>query len=97
MNQEYIFEKISQLRLPQEVSAADLIVAARDAEIIGDRIRSQPEKMQHLANAILKGEREVFDSLLTEVRLTESDVVKDGGGLIWLVVVVVLLYSTDAY
>jgi hypothetical protein len=97
MENARILDKISRIQIPRKFEPEQLAVAARDAEILADRLRSEPVTAHALVEALLIGEQERAHNLLMELRLTEEQVRSEGGGLFWLIVLAVCLYSTDAY
>ncbi|WP_433727130.1 hypothetical protein ACQP2Y_11575 [Actinoplanes sp. CA-051413] len=97
MSTAQIIEKINRIRIPESIGREQLALATRDAEILADRLRSAPDRMQALVEALLNDDREPALRLLSDLDLTEEDVRKEGGGLFWLIVLAVVLYSTDAY
>lgn len=97
MANQQVLNKIHRLRIPDSIGPAQLAIAARDAEIISDRLTSRPDAMQAIIDAVLNGDQKQASRLLADLKLTEEDVRSEGGGMFWLIVIVVVLYATDAY
>jgi hypothetical protein len=53
--------------------------------------------MTALLDAVLQDRGDDAVRMIKELGLSEEEISAQGGGLFWLVVVAVLLYSTDAY
>lgn len=75
----------------------DLERAARDAEILAGKLRDEPDRLREVLQAVKGGDKRSAVRGLKELGMSEEDFEREGGGLFWLVVIVVLLYATDAY
>ena len=75
----------------------DLERAARDAEILAAKLRENPEGITEVFHAVRRGDKKAAAAKLQELGMSEDDFKEQGGGLFWLVVLVVVLYATDAY
>lgn len=80
----------------QDFGGLDLKAAAADADIVAQTIRSHPDEFQSLLEAAWAGSP-ASHTMLEELGLTEPQVQAKGGGMLWLIVALVLLYSTNAY
>jgi hypothetical protein len=88
---------IAQLQVPQQFSPEDLQRAQRDCEILAQKLRDRPDEMTALLEGIVKNKGQGMRHELENLGLTEDQARAEGGGFLWLIVLVVLLYSTDAY
>lgn len=69
-----------------------------DAEIIATKLRDNPDEMRALLQAVGTGQGEEAHRLVGELGLTESDFQKQGGGILWGVVIIgVLCCASEAY
>jgi hypothetical protein len=97
MEKQAILSQLEKLDIPQHFTREDVAVAAKDAELLHRRIISNPDDFTELLNSITGGDSKKCQGLVRSLRLTEQDFKDDGGGIVWLVVVAVLLYSTEAH
>ncbi|MDP9372191.1 MAG: hypothetical protein M3Q65_06995 [Chloroflexota bacterium] len=92
-----LLDNIGRLELPQQFSPEDLQRAQRDGEILAGKRRDSPTEMAALLTTIVQRKGHGTRQAVEQLGLTEEQVSAQGGGLMWLVVVAVLLYATDAY
>ena len=85
------------LKLPEGLKAEDVQRVQRDCEILAGILRDNSEEASALLQNIIENKMERAKEISSKLGLTEEEFAKQGGGLMWLVVVVVLLYATDAY
>lgn len=96
-NRPDLVEALNRLDVPEQLSQEDLRHAARDAQILHAKLAQHPKEMHDLLSAALRGDKAQATAKVEELGLRESDFVEQDGGFLWLVVVIVLLYATDAY
>jgi hypothetical protein len=88
---------VRHLKLPTSIKAEDLQRAQKDCEILAGKIRSHPEEMSALLAAALRNDVAQAKELARKLGMTEEAFANEGGGFLWIVVIVVLLIATDAY
>jgi hypothetical protein len=96
-NRPDLLQSLDRLEIPESLSPADIRRAARDAKVLYERLTEHPKEMHELLSAVLKGDKKSAQGGIRQLRLTEADFEAEEGGLLWLVVLIVLLYATDAY
>jgi hypothetical protein len=93
-------ERLLRLYMPTEMSDEAVSRLTRDCEILLATVKKSPEDMRKLLEAVAGGRFGTADRLARSLRLSEAEFVREGGGLIWLVVIgvaaAILLYSGDA-
>ena len=92
-----LVEALKKLDFPAAISEQDLAHAAKDALVLRERLISHSDEMQELLSAVLLGDTPKARDYVVKLRLREEDFLREEGGFLWLVVVVVLLYATAAY
>lgn len=85
------------LALPDKFELENVQRAQRDCEILGRILHSHPEDMSQLLELILKNDVAEAKQVASKLGLTEEDFTKQGGGFLWIVVIVVVLIATNAY
>ncbi len=85
-----------QLKLPEDFKVEDIHRAQRDCEMLAEVLRDNPEEVSALLRAVVSNKVDLSKKKLSKMGLTEKDFAKEGGGSMWLVVIAVLLYATDA-
>jgi hypothetical protein len=85
------------LRLPEHFTPEHIKRAQKDCEILGEKLRTHPAEVTAILDSILANKFDHARRMAHEIGISEESFVEQGGGLLWLVVVAVLLYATDAY
>jgi hypothetical protein len=88
---------VRRLEIPAEVTQLDIQRAQRDCEILGAMLRNNSKEALELISAIQRGKLDDAKRVARKIGLTEPEFSEQGGGLMWLVVIGVLLYATDAF
>ena len=83
-----------RIAAPESFTDKDLVKLRRDCEIILDRAKTNPGKMQAMMKLVFSGDLSAAQAIAQELRLTEADFEKEGGGcwilLIWVIYVLVI-------
>ena len=90
-------DQVRHLKLPQDFAIGDIQKAQRDCEILGKILQSNSKDVHVILSYLLQNDIESAKKVCRQIGITEGDFVNQGGGLMWLVVIVVLLYAADAY
>jgi hypothetical protein len=69
----------------------------KGCEGLASILSKNPNKVLELLNVILENKNPEARKLIQKLGLTEEKFASMGGGLVWLIVLAVLLYSTNAY
>ena len=88
---------VRHIKLPLKFEAEDVQRARKDCEILAKKLQADPERIVTLLAAAQGNDVTKAQQIAQEIGLTEEEFAKSGGGLMWLVVIAVLLYATDAY
>jgi hypothetical protein len=88
---------VRRLAVPTKFTKQDIERARKDCEILAGKLQGHSDDMVTLLNAISEGRVEDAKQKARELGLEEHEFVAQGGGLMWLVVIAVLLYATNAY
>ena len=80
-----------QIELPKLHTKTDLARIQRDCEILGEILKSQPDKVVELLQAARSNDREKAQRLARELKLTEADFLAQEGGFVGLVIVIILI------
>jgi hypothetical protein len=88
---------VRRLAVERPLNADDLKRVQRDCEILAIKLRDKPEEIATILQEIFANDLDRARQVAQRIGLTEQEFTKEGGGLMWLVVVVILLYATDAY
>jgi len=87
-------DRAIRIAAPQSFTDKDLVKLRRDCEIILDRAKTHPEKMQAMMKLVFAGDISGAQKIARELKLTEADFEKEGGGcwilLIWVIYVIVI-------
>lgn len=59
-----------------------------------ERLKRSPEKFQQLANLANAGNLSAAQAIVTELKLTEADFEKDGGGFIVLLIIFIIILAS---
>jgi hypothetical protein len=86
-----------KLDLPRHINREDISRAQRDCEILSEILEDKAHEVRSLLNDLLEGNTAGAKEKAKELGLSEDNFVGKGGGLAWLLVVVVVLYATDAW
>jgi len=83
-----------RIAVPKSFTNKDLAKLRRDCEIILDRAKKNPDKMQAMMKLVFSGDLLGAQAIAKELKLTEVDFETEGGGcwilLIWVVYVIVI-------
>ncbi len=85
------------LALPETIKDSDLQIAKKDCELLAEAIEQNPKLWQALNEAIAASDFEAATRLVIGAGLSEQDIKAKGGGFIWIIVIVILLYATKVY
>lgn len=86
-----------QMEIPKEFHPGDIKRAQRDCEILGETLKNNPKEAAELFQCIVDNKLDDARRLSIKLGIHEQEFLEKGGGLMWLVVIVVLLYATDAW
>ncbi len=86
-----------ELKLPRSFNPEDIRRAQRDCEILSEILQDKAEDVRSLLDDLLEGKNADAKKRAKELGLSEDNFVDKDGGLLWLLVIVVLLYATNAY
>jgi hypothetical protein len=86
-----------KIDLPHSFEPEDVSRAQKDCEILGEILRDRPEEVRALSNDLLQGNTRDAKQRARELGLSEDEFTSKGGGIYALIILVVLLYATDAY
>jgi len=86
-----------RLEIPAQFHLDDIKRAQRDCEILGEKLKNNPKEAAELFQYIVDNKLDAARQLSRKLGINEQEFLEKGGGLIWLVVIVVLLYATDAW
>ena len=88
-----------RIAAPKSFTEKDLAKLRRDCEIILDRAKNNPDRMQAMMKLVFAGDLSGAQTIGKELKLTEADFEKEGGGcwilLIWVVYVIVIAIKKD--
>jgi len=82
------------------ITRESIPVVQRDFEILAEKLRTNPEEVSVMMNALVSGKIREGLEWSEKIGLTEDDLKAAGGGLLWLAVAVgvaVFLYAKDAF
>lgn len=87
-------DRAIRIAAPKSFTDKELGKLRRDCEIFLSRISQHPDKMLALMKAVTSGDLAGAQAIAKDLKLTEADFEKEGGGcwilLIWCIYVVVL-------
>jgi hypothetical protein len=86
-----------QLDVPQRFKREHIQRAQKDCEILGEILRDKPDEAQSLLDDVLAGKIADAKKRAKELGLSEDNFISKGGGIFWIIVIVVVLYATEAY
>lgn len=86
-----------QMDIPKQFHLDDIKRAQRDCEILAEKLKNNPKEAMELFQSIVDNKIDDARRLSGKIGIDEQKFIDQGGGLMWLVVVVVLLYATDAW
>ena len=93
-----VISRRARLDIPIDFPLEGLQRARVDLEVIGQRLRDNPDEIRMLLHAFVTGENGKVQRLIRELELTEADFQEQGGGIFWAVVIVgVLCCASEAY
>jgi hypothetical protein len=84
------------LGISEQFTEAHINKIIKDSEIFRRQFKANSRKAVELLNQISSRKKDHGKKLLIEMGLTEEDFVKEGGGCIWLLIALILLYSCEA-
>lgn len=84
---------LTRIGMPASLTYEQLIRARRDAEIVLQAMYSHPEAVTLVVNAVLTGDVAFAREQAERLGLAEASMVDQGGGYLWLVVVVIAIGS----
>ncbi len=84
-------DQLVRLAVPESFAAPEIAKVRRDCEILLERLKSHPEGFQDLMKLAKSGDLSAVHALAKELKLTESDFEKEGGGFFLLVVLAILV------
>jgi hypothetical protein len=84
-------DHIARLAAPNSVTDQDLAKLRRDCEIVAARLQASPEKLKSLIQSGIGGDLVASSEIIQELKLTEEDFEREGGGFAWLVLLLVVL------
>jgi len=91
-------DHIQHLEIPRDIKREDVERAQRDCEILAERLRDHPEEMSALLRNLQEGDLTGAHEAVKKLGLREEDFVVEGGGALWMLVLLVgMLYATPAY
>ena len=83
--------------IPKKFHPGDIKRAQRDCEILAETLKNNPKEAAELFQCIVDNKLDEARQLSIKLGIDEQKFIENGGGLMWLVVIVVLLYATDAW
>lgn len=83
--------------LPRQFGPAELERCRNDCELLSGKLGADPALSLELLEALRSHDLAHARRVAHQLGIVEEHFQAEGGGLIWLVVVVVLLYATDAF
>jgi hypothetical protein len=87
-----------RIAAPKSFTDKDLAKLRRDCEIILDRIKNHPDKMQAMMKLVFSGDLSGAQRLAKELKLAEADFEKEGGGcFILLCLICISALMTASY
>jgi len=89
------FDELVRITVPK-FTPRDLTKLRRDCEILLERLKSNPEKFQQFVKSANSGDLLAAQAIAKELKLTESDFEKEGGGCIWVLVIIIILLCTKS-
>lgn len=93
-----VFTDIARrLEIPAQFHLDDIKRVQKDCEILAEKLKRNPEEAAELFQLIVDNKHNEARKLSRKLGIDEQEFLEKEGGLIWLVVVVILLYATDAY
>lgn len=84
-------DQVINIAAPKSFTARDVAKLRRDCEILLERIKSNPKKIQTLLKLASSGNRTAVQAIAKELKLTEKDFEQEGGGcwmLLWFIIVI---------
>lgn len=84
-------DHLARLAGPNSVTDQDITKIRRDCEIVAERLQANPEKIKTLIKSCMDGDLLTGNDVIRELKLTEEDFEREGGGFAWLVALLVLL------
>lgn len=86
-----------RLEIPTQFHSDDIKRAQRDCEILAEKLKNNPKEAAKLFQCIVDNKLDDARQLSKKLGIDEQEFLEKGGGLMWLVVIVVVLYATDAW
>jgi len=83
--------------LPDRFGPAELERCRNDCELLSHKLGADPALAIRLLQALRHPDPAQARAIAQQLGIVEERFQAEGGGLMWLVVVVVLLYASDAY
>lgn len=85
------------IKLPESFKPDHIRRAQKDCEILAQIIEEKPDEVRSLVNDLLQDKTHDAKQRAKELGLSEDEFVRKGGGIYILIILIVLLYATDAY
>jgi len=81
-----------RVAMPNALSVKDIAKLRRDCEILLGRLTNNPKAFQKLVTAVSGGDLVAADAIIDELKLGESDVEKEGGGMLLAIWILILTH-----
>ena len=94
---ELISDLTRRMQIPSSIQLNDIKTAQRDCELLGEKLKNNPKEAAALFQCILDNKLDEARSRSQQLGIDEKKFTENGGGFLWLVVIVILLYATDAF
>lgn len=93
-----VFTDITRrLEIPTRFHVDDIKRVQKDCEILAEKLKSNPKEAAELFQCIVDNKHNEARTLSRKLGIEEQEFLEKDGGLMWLLVIAILLYSTNAY
>jgi hypothetical protein len=83
--------RLLNIEVPKTAADGDITKLRRDCEILLERIKRSPGEFRNLVRLASSGNLPRAQALVQELKLTEEDFEKEGGGCFWLLVIIIII------